>query len=83
MFPGCRIVADNTVKPGSPVYNWHCNYSKSYDTTFYSLHEFLESTIEDWQCVCDWIGPEPEEARPFPWEQLDDQDECRDWDGAG
>jgi len=74
MFPGCRLVADNTVKPGAPVYSWHCNWSKSYDTTFYSLHEFLESTIEDWQCVCDWVGPEPETPKPFPW------DEWKEWD---
>jgi len=72
MFPGCRLVADNTVKPGSPVYNWHCCFSPSYDTIFYSLHEFLESSIEDWQCVCDWLGPAEEEGRPMPWEEWEE-----------
>lgn len=82
MFPGCRLVADNTVKPGAPVYSWHCNWSKSYDTIFYSLHEFLESSIEDWQCVCDWIGPETEKPKPFPWEEWKEWDEWKDWDGV-
>lgn len=77
LFPGCRIVADNTVKPGAPVYCWHCNLSRSYDTTFYSLHEYLESTIEDWQCVCDWIGPEAEEPKPHPWDEVKEWDEKR------
>lgn len=57
MFPNCRIVADNCVKPGSPVYCWHTTVSERYKTTNYSLNEFLESTIEDWQVVCDYLGP--------------------------
>mmetsp|Transcript_50338 Transcript_50338/g.126792 ORF Transcript_50338/g.126792 Transcript_50338/m.126792 type:complete len:329 (-) Transcript_50338:66-1052(-) len=72
MFPGCRLVADNTLKPGSPVYNWHCWYSPSYETTNYSLHEFLESSIEDWQCVCDWLGPTQEGPKPMPWEEWEE-----------
>ncbi|CAE7632087.1 PRKAR1B, partial [Symbiodinium pilosum] len=51
MFPNCRIVADNCVKPGSPVYCWHTTVSDRYKTTNYSLNEFLESTIEDWQAI--------------------------------
>lgn len=51
------IVADNCVKPGSPVYCWHTTVSERYKTTNYSLNEFLESTIEDWQVVCDYLGP--------------------------
>ena len=57
MYPNCRIVADNCVKPGSPVYCWHTTMSERYKTTNYSLNEFLESTIEDWQVVCDYLGP--------------------------
>lgn len=57
MHPGCRIVADNTVKPGAPVYCWYTTYSDSYRTTNYSLNEFLETTIEDWQVVADYLGP--------------------------
>ncbi|CAK9053923.1 unnamed protein product [Durusdinium trenchii] len=71
MFPNCRIVADNCVKPGSPVYCWHTTVSERYKTTNYSLNEFLESTIEDWQVVCDYLGPlagVPAAGRPSPWE---------------
>eukprot|EP00930_Biecheleria_cincta_P017963 TRINITY_DN14134_c0_g1_i2.p1 TRINITY_DN14134_c0_g1~~TRINITY_DN14134_c0_g1_i2.p1 ORF type:complete len:332 (+),score=50.68 TRINITY_DN14134_c0_g1_i2:36-998(+) len=71
MFPRCRIVADNTVKPGSPVYNWHTTYSECYDTTNYSLNEYLEATIEDWQVVCDYLGPLAGNCvrrRPMPWD---------------
>merc|ERR1712046_70446 len=62
MFPGCRLVADNTVKPGSPVYNWHTCWSKSYDTTFYSMHEFLESNIEFGSAYVIGLG----RSRKFP-----------------
>lgn len=81
MHPGCRLVADNTVKPGAPVYSWHISHSKSYDTTFFSLHEFLESSIEDWQAVCDWKGPEEEKPKPLPWDEWKEWDEWKDWDG--
>lgn len=75
MYPNCRLVADNTVKPGSPVYNWHTTVSKHYDTTNYTLHEFLESSIEDWQVVCDYLGPyaHGREKRPLPWAHLSEE----------
>eukprot|EP00928_Gymnodinium_smaydae_P066885 TRINITY_DN49847_c0_g1_i1.p1 TRINITY_DN49847_c0_g1~~TRINITY_DN49847_c0_g1_i1.p1 ORF type:complete len:347 (+),score=76.43 TRINITY_DN49847_c0_g1_i1:130-1170(+) len=77
MHPGCRIVADNTVKPGSPLYCWHTTYSKYYDTINYTLNEYLEATIEDWQVVADYRGPlagrvSGEASRPMPageWER--------------
>jgi predicted O-methyltransferase YrrM len=72
MFPGCRLVADNTVKPGAPVYCWHTTVSEAYATTNYTLHEFLESTIEDWQVVCDYQGPlagSMGQSKPMPWDQ--------------
>lgn len=73
MFPNCRIVADNCVKPGSPVYCWHTTVSERYKTTNYSLNEFLESTIEDWQVVCDYLGPlAGGHQRPMPWEEAGD-----------
>merc|ERR1711920_147798 len=71
MFPGCRLVADNTVKPGSPVYCWHTTTSDTYTTINYSLHEYLEATIEDWQVVCDYNGPlagAMGRNLPLPWE---------------
>jgi len=57
MHPRCRLVADNTVKPGAPVYCWHTTHSEHYSTINYTLHEFLEASIEDWQVVCDYLGP--------------------------
>jgi len=82
MFPGCRLVADNTVKPGAPVYCWHTTVSETYSTTNYTLHEFLESSIEDWQVVCDYQGPLAGPAgrrRPLPWEERLDEPEWKDW----
>jgi len=83
LYPGCRIVADNTVKPGSPVFNWHTTVSDCYNTTNYSLHEFLEATIEDWQVVADYEGPlagRSGRRRPPPWELPEEEREWREWD---
>lgn len=82
MHPGCRVVADNTVKPGSPVYCWHTTVSSCYDTTNFSLHEFLEATIEDWQVVSDYQGPLASRCgpRPLPWEASGLSSEWRDWE---
>lgn len=80
MYPRCRLVADNTVKPGSPVYCWHTTVSACYDTTNYTLHEFLESSIEDWQVVCDYQGPLAASTgkRPLPWDHL--FQDCQEWE---
>lgn len=87
MFPECRLVADNTVKPGAPVYVWHCTTSPSYKTTNFTLHEFLESSIEDWQVVCDYQGPLAGplgEPRPLPWERVkEDDNEWLEWEVGG
>uniref|UniRef100_A0A7S1PN00 catechol O-methyltransferase n=1 Tax=Alexandrium catenella TaxID=2925 RepID=A0A7S1PN00_ALECA len=83
MYPGCRLVADNTVKPGAPVYCWHTTVSDCYSTTNYTLHEFLESTIEDWQVVCDYQGPlagSSGRRRPLPWEEDPDEPEWKEWE---
>merc|ERR1712150_302038 len=37
---GGHVVADNTVKPGSPVYIWNLSRSVSHATTFWSMEEF-------------------------------------------
>lgn len=65
MAPGCRVVADNCVKPGAPLHVWHAWYSDCYSTVNVSLNEFLETTIEDWQVVCDYAKPA---AVPDEWE---------------
>lgn len=83
MHPGCRLVADNTVKPGAPVYCWHTTVSDCYTTVNYSLHEFLETTIEDWQVVCDYEGPlagSSGRRRPPIWEIPEEEYEWREWD---
>eukprot|EP00434_Breviolum_minutum_P019054 symbB.v1.2.016798.t1/scaffold1270.1/size227213/10 len=79
MFPNCRIVADNCVKPGSPVYCWHTTVSERYKTTNYSLNEFLESTIEDWQVVCDYLGPLAGRPQHPPWNSGDDNETWHGW----
>lgn len=45
--------ADNTVKPGSPVYLWHVvvGSSQSFDTALWAMSEFALEEIEDWQAV--------------------------------
>mmetsp|Transcript_2774 Transcript_2774/g.5008 ORF Transcript_2774/g.5008 Transcript_2774/m.5008 type:complete len:417 (-) Transcript_2774:11-1261(-) len=45
--------ADNTVKPGSPVYLWHVavGASQSFDTVLWAMSEFALEEIEDWQAV--------------------------------
>lgn len=84
--PQCRLVADNTVKPGAPVYCWHTTVSECYETTNYSLNEFLESTIEDWQVVSDFQGPLAGGAgrkRPMPWQHLEQgraEDDWKPWE---
>lgn len=83
LFPNCRLVADNTVKPGAPVYCWHTTVSECYRTINYTLHEFLESTIEDWQVVCDYLGPlagECGKKKPMPWDHLYSDPEWKDWE---
>jgi len=82
LTPMCRLVADNTVKPGSPVYNWHTTTCECYDTTNYTLHEFLESTIEDWQVVCDFMHPPVKKWRPLPW-QPQELPDAETWESAG
>lgn len=84
--PNCRIVADNTVKPGAPEHCWHTSMSDSYRTVNYSLNEFLETTIEDWQVVCDFQGPVAGCAgrtRPMPWQHLLEgraEDDWKPWE---
>jgi len=82
LSPLCRVVADNTVKPGSPVYCWHTTVSDCYATTNYTLHEFLEASIEDWQVVCDFLGPLAGSAgrrRPMPYQHLLEGRAEEDW----
>jgi len=53
--PGSRLLCDNVLKPGAPNHLWmhhrvpHCYRS----AVVWSLHEFLEPELEDWQSLRD------------------------------
>mmetsp|Transcript_78414 Transcript_78414/g.181920 ORF Transcript_78414/g.181920 Transcript_78414/m.181920 type:complete len:149 (-) Transcript_78414:133-579(-) len=51
--PSAQVAADNTLKPGSPVYLWHVAVGawNSFITELWALEEFALHTIEDWQSV--------------------------------
>eukprot|EP00445_Apocalathium_hangoei_P087530 CAMPEP_0204216294 /NCGR_PEP_ID=MMETSP0361-20130328/78063_1 /ASSEMBLY_ACC=CAM_ASM_000343 /TAXON_ID=268821 /ORGANISM="Scrippsiella Hangoei, Strain SHTV-5" /LENGTH=415 /DNA_ID=CAMNT_0051181139 /DNA_START=13 /DNA_END=1260 /DNA_ORIENTATION=- len=48
-----QCTADNTLKPGSPVYLWHVAVGAacSFSTSLWSMSEFALEAIEDWQAV--------------------------------
>merc|ERR1712196_13965 len=59
-----RSTADNTLKPGAPVYLWWTNTGIGYSSTLWSLEEFLSPDIEDWVAAADAVNPPPHEL-PF------------------
>lgn len=57
--PIANVTADNTVKPGSPVYLWHVAVGAvdRFTTVLWALAEFALEEIEDWQAVSLALGP--------------------------
>lgn len=52
LAPSSHIAADNTLKPGSPVYVWHVTVgAEGFVTAAWSMSEFALELIEDWQTV--------------------------------
>lgn len=53
-----QSTADNTVKPGSPIYLWHVVVGATdiFATSLWSVPEFALDTIEDWQAVSVVLG---------------------------
>lgn len=51
--PMAHVTADNTLKPGSPLYLWHVSVGAvdSFATVLWSMAEFALEEIEDWQAV--------------------------------
>lgn len=51
--PTSHTVADNTVKPGAPVFLWHVaiGATHSWKTGLVAMSEFASEAIEDWQSV--------------------------------
>lgn len=43
-----QLTADNTVKPGAPVFLWHLAHGNTYDATSWALSEFQSELIEDY-----------------------------------
>lgn len=43
-----QLTADNTVKPGAPVFLWNLSHGNTYDTTCWALTEFQSEIIEDY-----------------------------------
>eukprot|EP00747_Dinoflagellata_sp_TGD_P072321 gnl/TRDRNA2_/TRDRNA2_157431_c2_seq1.p1 gnl/TRDRNA2_/TRDRNA2_157431_c2~~gnl/TRDRNA2_/TRDRNA2_157431_c2_seq1.p1 ORF type:complete len:587 (-),score=52.49 gnl/TRDRNA2_/TRDRNA2_157431_c2_seq1:102-1718(-) len=50
LVPGAVVVADNVLKPGSPLYLWRVVRSGAYDTEVVTLKEFA-MPAEDWMSV--------------------------------
>lgn len=58
LAPISHVTADNTVKPGSPVFIWHValGASRRFRTQLWSMPEFALVSIEDWQSVSLLLG---------------------------
>jgi len=81
LLPGCVVVADNVLKPGSPTFLWRLQRGGTYDNHFVRLTEFA-MPAEDWMSVSvrrqdaptgtgspDPSGPDaPEELDQLQWE---------------
>lgn len=50
LLPGCVVVADNVLKPGSPTFLWRLAHGGTYDTQIVRLQEFA-MPAEDWMSV--------------------------------
>merc|ERR1711908_137550 len=48
---GCKGVADNVMKPGSPQFLWKVSHSETYSTQVVSVEEFAMPGVEDWMTV--------------------------------
>lgn len=57
---GSVVVADNVLKPGSPLFLWRLFHSGAYDAHIVSLKEFA-MPVEDWMSVSISTGPPPGE----------------------
>lgn len=84
LAPHGRLVADNTVSPGSPLLLWHLHHSTAVASTNWAMQEFLEEAIEDWMAVFDYEVPAWAEREKHPaliaeeaWE-----DSWANWDGV-
>jgi len=54
--PRSRLLCDNVLKPGSPVHLWkHHRLNHHPDAVVWSLHEFHEPDVEDWQAIHDGV----------------------------
>lgn len=51
--PDARVIADNVLRPGAPIYVWDLARATATQPAFWSLPEFLEETagVEDWMAV--------------------------------
>eukprot|EP00416_Gambierdiscus_australes_P035923 CAMPEP_0171111148 /NCGR_PEP_ID=MMETSP0766_2-20121228/74045_1 /TAXON_ID=439317 /ORGANISM="Gambierdiscus australes, Strain CAWD 149" /LENGTH=327 /DNA_ID=CAMNT_0011573107 /DNA_START=98 /DNA_END=1078 /DNA_ORIENTATION=- len=49
LLPGCdvQLTADNTLKPGAPVFLWHLECTSAYDLMAWALSEFQTPVVED------------------------------------
>lgn len=50
LLRGAVVVADNVLKPGSPMFLWRLSHGGTYDTQFVRLQEFA-MPAEDWMSV--------------------------------
>ncbi|CAE7616074.1 PGC [Symbiodinium natans] len=50
---GCRVLADNTLKPGAPLFLWHVSRSPSFTTDLVVVPEFGlgHQVLQDWVAV--------------------------------
>jgi len=74
LAPATRIIADNVLKPGAPIFCWVLNNSSSYDTINWAVGEFVQYYVEDWMVVADYRGaggtapPAPPELHRLAWD---------------
>lgn len=55
LAPGAIIIADNVLKPGTPLFLWHI-IGSAYEVRLLSVREFVQTSVEDWVAICVWRG---------------------------
>lgn len=53
-----RIIADNVLKPGAPLFLWHMSRGRRFKTRVWTMDEFAMENVEDWVTESEY-NPEP------------------------
>lgn len=56
LLPGCIIIADNVLKPGSPLFLWRLLRGGDYHARVVSMPEFAMPDVEDWMAVGELVS---------------------------